>query len=132
MCAACGDKKPIKNDIHGAKLVLDKTTFTYNGKDQRPQSVAIDGHTLEEGKDYSVSWLAKSVNAGKYTVTVTGIGDTGGKATAEYTIGKIANTMKATAKAPKLKAKKLKKKKQTIAPKKVVAVSKANGKIKVK
>lgn len=129
MCTVCGDKKPIKNDIHGAKLVLDKTTFTYNGKDQRPQSVTIDGQTLEEGKDYSVSWPAKSVNAGKYTVTVTGIGDTGGKATAEYTIGKTGGTLQVKAKAPKLKAKKLKKKKQTIALKKAMVVSKANGKL---
>ncbi len=129
MCTVCGDKKPIKNDIHGAKLVLNKTTFTYNGKDQRPQIVTIEGQTLEEGKDYAVSWPAKSVNAGKYTVTVTGIGDTGGKATAEYTIGKTAGTLKVKAKAPKLKAKKLKKKKQTIALKKAMVVSKANGKL---
>ena len=66
---------------------LTKASFTYNGKDQRPKiSQVNESFDLEEDVDYVIDWPETSVNAGTYTVTLTGRGDYTGSVSAEYTI----------------------------------------------
>ena len=62
-------KKTIKN----AKISLNKKSFEYNGKSQKPTVTVKDGSKkLTKGTDYSVSGSRKAVGEG--TLTVKGIG----------------------------------------------------------
>lgn len=74
--------------ITGAKVTLDSTQTTWNGKEQ---SVRVTGVTIGEFNlektNYSVTG-SKGTDAGTYTVTVTGRGNFGDTATAEWTIAK--------------------------------------------
>lgn len=72
--------------IGGADVRLSKTSFTYNGKNQRPEIASIANHTLTEGRDYTVEWPAVSKNAGTYTVKITGAGYYSGETEATYRI----------------------------------------------
>lgn len=54
------------------KVVLDESSYTYNGKARKPGvTVTYKGKELEEDTDYTVSYK-NNVNAGKATVTVVG------------------------------------------------------------
>lgn len=65
----------------------------YNGKEQTVTVVVKVGEKLlEEGKDYEVTDNA-AINAGKYTLTVTGKGNYTGKVTAEWAIEKASVTV---------------------------------------
>lgn len=65
----------------------------YNGKEQTVTVVVKVGEKLlEEGKDYEVTDNA-AINAGKYTLTVTGKGNYTGKVTAEWAIEKADATV---------------------------------------
>jgi hypothetical protein len=72
--------------IGGADVQLSKTSFTYNGKNQRPEIASIANHTLTEGRDYTVEWPAVSKNAGTYTVKITGAGYYSGETETTYRI----------------------------------------------
>ena len=76
--------------IAEATVELSETTFTYNGSAQQPKvtAVTLDEKALTKDTDYTVTYSDKSINAGKYTVTVTGTGNYSGTATATYTINK--------------------------------------------
>ena len=116
--------------IAGAKV--EAAGQTYNGKAQTPApTVTLNGKTLKDGTDYSATYK-DNTNAGTATVTVTGKGNYVGTATGTFTINKAANTLKASAKKATVKFKTVKKKKVTVAAKKVVAVSKAQGKVTYK
>ena len=120
-------------NIQDAEVVLSKTAFTYNGAVQKPEVKTIGGKTLMEGRDYKLSWSDESSkNAGTYSVTITGKGDYTGIAKATYTINKAANPLTVKAKIAKVKAKKLKKKNQTLAVSKVMTVSKGQGPVTYK
>ena len=57
-------------------FALSKSAFTYNGKVRKPTIMSFDGMELAEGIDYTAKWSNKSSkNVGKYTVTITGMGD---------------------------------------------------------
>ncbi|MCR4710573.1 MAG: hypothetical protein K5653_10020 [Clostridiales bacterium] len=74
-------------NIDGWVIGLSKTSFTYNGKVQKPVVKSIWGFPLEEGKDYDLEWSnASSKNAGTYTVKAIGKGRYNGTATGEYKI----------------------------------------------
>ena len=74
-------------NIDGWVIGLSKTSFTYNGKVQKPVVKSIWGFELKEGEDYDLSWSNESSkNAGTYTVQATGKGRYSGVATAEYKI----------------------------------------------
>lgn len=61
--------------LKGAKVVLSKTKYTYNGKVQKPAIKTIGGKTLKAGTDYTVKWSnSKPKSVGPYTVTITGKG----------------------------------------------------------
>lgn len=73
------------------ELKLGQTSFTYNGKEQKPD-IILSNTALVEGTDYSVTYTNSSgeadscINAGKKTVTVAGKGNYQGKLTASYDI----------------------------------------------
>ena len=75
-------------NISDCTVTLSQTTFTYNGQEQRPTvtAVEVDGETLEGGTDYTVTYPESSVNAGEYTITITGTGKYTGTVTVTYTI----------------------------------------------
>lgn len=73
--------------IKGAKVVLSKTSYTYNKKVHKPSVVSIGGKKLKKGTDYTVRYSRTSPkNVGKYTVTVTGKGKYKGTARATFKI----------------------------------------------
>ncbi|MBR4513536.1 MAG: hypothetical protein IKO61_01425 [Lachnospiraceae bacterium] len=67
-------------------IYLSATELEYNGTLRKPQvTVKDDIWILEEDKDYKLKY-ENSVNAGKYKLTVTGMGDYSGSKTFSYTI----------------------------------------------
>ncbi len=76
---------PIGED---AKIDLDSSSFTYNGKEQKPTiTVKKDSFTtLVGGTDYDVTWPADVTTAGAKTVEITFKGNYSGTATTQYTI----------------------------------------------
>lgn len=97
---------------------LKKKTVTYNGKTQKPviKTVKVGKKTLKAGKNFKVVYPKKAVKAGKYTVTIKGIGKYAGytqqitytikkasqKVTAPKTVAVKANKKKAVSKTVKL------------------------------
>lgn len=73
-------------DIASAVVTLG-AALTYNGSVQTKKvaSVVLDGKTLVEGTDYTVSGNT-GTNAGSYTLTITGIGDYEGTVTKPWSI----------------------------------------------
>jgi hypothetical protein len=77
------------NNLRDAVVTAGK--LTYNGRRQAAQiAVTYDGVRLTEGVDYLLSGDLSAVNAGSYTVTVTGLGDYAGTVAKSYTVGKCA------------------------------------------
>ena len=75
-------------DISGASVTLSSTKYTYNGSAKRPGvTVVYFGAYLDKDIDYTVSYK-NNTNAGKATVTITGIGAYSGKITKNFTITK--------------------------------------------
>lgn len=78
----------ISDSIADAQVELSKTSFTYNGKTQKPsvKSVILSGKTLQDGKDYTVQTEAGK-KVGTYHVTIRANGGScTGKTTVSYTI----------------------------------------------
>ena len=128
---------PIANDI--TSITLSPASFTYDGKEKKPQVVSarlINGDPVNS-RMYKVTYVNKDnrmvspVNPGTYYVLLqgTGIYGTGRKA---FTINKVSNTMTAQGKTVKIKASKLKKKKQVIKPTKSFRICNAVGSLKFK
>ena len=83
-------------DISSATVTLNQSSFTYNGQSQRPTvTVTLGDKTLTEGTHYTVTYSGDGINAGTYTVTVTGKGSYTGEATNKpsYTINKATPTL---------------------------------------
>lgn len=70
-----------------AKVKLSKTSYTYNGKAQKPSVTVKDakGATIAKSS-YTVSYASGRKNVGKYTVKVTFKGNYKGTATASFVI----------------------------------------------
>ena len=116
-------------DISGAwvSALSDKT---YNGAPlTQSLTVMMHGGDLKEGKDYTVSYK-NNTNAGTATVTVNGKGGFIGSITKSFQINKAPNSMTAQGKTVKIKASKLKKKKQVIKPTKSLRICNAVGNLK--
>lgn len=78
------NQKPIS--IASAQMRLSKTTFTYNGKAQKPKvTVTYKGKALKNGQDYDVSY-GSNKKAGQGTVKVIGKGSYNGQKTLTFTI----------------------------------------------
>lgn len=112
-------------DIATAEVTLDKTSFNYSGKAQKPAvTVKGEGRELVEGTDYELAF-ANNTKVGTATVTVKALGANTGEQTAEFTIKALANPMKASGKTVKAKAKK----KTVIKASKAFSVTGAKGKV---
>ena len=122
---------PVIIILDGVEVKLSKTSFTYNGKVQKPEVKTIGGAELTEGTDYTAEWSnASSRNAGSYKVTIRGIGNYEGETSAVYKINKAANPLSIKAKTAAVKAKKLKKQAVKLDAAKVINfVNKGKGKL---
>ena len=102
-CETCGiiTDASLINRIESVSL--SKTSYTYNGKTQKPKVVVktSKGKLLTEGKDYTVKYPKGMKNPGTYTVTVTFKGSYSGKKTLTFTIAPKAPTLKVKAGAKK-------------------------------
>ena len=86
---------PEPKSIEGAKVVLSKTAYTYNGKVRKPEILTIGGMTLKAGTDYTVKWpKASPKSVGSYTVTITGTGSYTGVTKATYKINPKGTKLK--------------------------------------
>ena len=125
---------PIFNDISSGSVSIARTSFVYDGVEREPavRSVTVNGKTLSPSH-YSVSYTDQSGhgtiprNAGKYYVVVEGRGIYGGTIKKPFTISKLANPLNAAGKKVKVKAARVKKKKQTVKCAKAMAVSDNQG-----
>ena len=83
-------------DNNSAEATLSKTTFTYNGEEQKPDvTVTYEGKSLTEGTDYTLDWSADCKNAGLKTVTVNFKGNYSGSAQETFVIAKAPLTVTA-------------------------------------
>ena len=75
-----------ETDVSGAVAELSTKTYTYSGSEKKPTvTVALNGKTLTEGKDFSVSYT-DNVNAGKAKVIISGMGNYAGEKELTFTI----------------------------------------------
>lgn len=83
-----------KTDISSATVTLSADSFVYDGTSKVPSvtSATLNGQTLTEGTDYVVV-SSPATNAGDYSLSVNGIGDYSGVATANWTINKATPTI---------------------------------------
>ena len=118
----------ICTDISNASIknITDKT---YTG-DLIKQSLVVEttSRTFKEGTNYTVSYK-NNVNAGTASVTITGKEGLVGSVTKTFKINKAANLMTAQNKTVKVKASKLKNKKQVIKCSKSMGICTAVGKL---
>ncbi len=72
-------------------ISLSKTSYTYNGKVQKPTVTVLDpkGYPLTKGTDYTVTYSDESVDKGTYKVTVKMKGNYSGTKTLTYKINPI-------------------------------------------
>lgn len=77
-----------KNDISSAGIILEKTSYLYDGKPKTPSvTVTLDGKTLVFNTDYTVAYR-NNTDAGTAMITVTGQGSYTGSKTVGFTIVK--------------------------------------------
>ena len=82
-----GDDGTELTAITADQVILDRTTFTYDGNIHKP-AVSIEG--LTKDVDYTVSYESGRKNVGTYDVTVTGKGNYTGTVTKSFRIVKKA------------------------------------------
>ena len=103
--------------IDNAPVVLDLAPLTFTDQPITPVIQTIGGKTLQEGRDYTITYsqngtpIEAPTDAGTYTMTITGKGDFAGSTSMEFTIGKAAGTLNATGNKVKAKSKTVKLKK---------------------
>ena len=87
------------------KVTLSKTTYTYNGKAQKPTVTVKIGTTKLSSSNYTVTYASGRKNVGKYKVTVKLKGNYSGSVSKTFTIKPKATTLsKLTAGTKKLTA----------------------------
>lgn len=87
--------------LSSSALSFSATSFTYNGKVQKPTVTVKDGSTtLKTGTDYTVTWPPGCKNAGSYKVKVSLRGNYTGTLSKTYTIkpkpAKVTLTLSST------------------------------------
>lgn len=83
-----------KISVKKLKIKLSKTTFTYNGKDQKPKVTVTYKGKKVKSENYTVKYSSGRKLPGTYKVTVTFKGDYTGKKTLKYKIELKAPTVK--------------------------------------
>ena len=92
----------VTQSIEGASVVLDKEEYVYDGSEKMPSvSVKLDGKTLTEGSDYTLSYR-NNTNAGTAEVTVKGTGVYSNAVSESFTIRKAEQSLSVPAEAGKL------------------------------
>ncbi len=93
-CSKCGQTLSTKKIASPEKLTLSKTSYTYNGKVQKPSVVVKDrkGKTISPS-NYTLTYT-QSKDVGTYKVKATLKGNYSGSLTGTYTIQPAATTMK--------------------------------------
>lgn len=89
----------IQFDKDAQVVLIGAENLVYSGEEYRPEiSVILEGKTLAEGSDYTVSY-ADNTSAGTATVTVTGIGDyaSAGTATVTFSIAQSGTELEGLA-----------------------------------
>ncbi|MDD6481470.1 MAG: Ig-like domain-containing protein [Lachnospiraceae bacterium] len=83
-------KVELRYNMEKAVIGLDQTTLVYSGEEQGPKitGVTFGNKTLTEGTDYTVTAGSTAKEPDSYTLTITGIGDYSGTATADWAIKK--------------------------------------------
>lgn len=83
-----------ETSIAGADIQLSSTNFVYDGSSHVPNvtAVTLNGQALTLGVDYAVV-AVPATNAGDYVITISGMGDYSGTATANWTISKAQATI---------------------------------------
>lgn len=86
-CTRCGHEQSV-TVYRPKKVGFSKTTFVYNGKNQKPRVTVYDlnGKALKSGTDYRVSYPKTMKKVGIYTVTVKMIGNYSGTFKKTYSI----------------------------------------------
>ncbi len=83
-------------DNNSANVTLSKTTFSYNGQEQKPAvTVTYNGNHLTENTDYTINWPADCKNVGSKTITVNFTGNYSGSAQKTFEIEKAPLTIAA-------------------------------------
>ncbi len=107
---------------------LSKTSFTFNGKVQKPKVVTAEGYSLVKGTDYYVYYSnLNSKNAGQYKVVIDGAWNLQGTKTMTYRIKRAKDPMTARGKTVTIKYKDVRKKNKVIERKSAIAVTKSKG-----
>jgi len=117
-----------------SKIPIDPLpSKTYTGSPHKPDCSKIVHGEVEfrEGVDYTVSYK-NNTNVGTASVIFTGKGRVVGSVTKTFQINKMSNTMTAQGKTVKIKAAKLKKKKQIIKTNNSLRICNAVGNLKFK
>lgn len=125
---------PISTVVEMSKIQINAIpSKTYTGSPHEPDcSKIVNGEVVfREGEDYTVSYM-NNTNAGTASVIFTGMGRVIGSATKTFEISKIPNTMTAQGKTVKIKASKLRKKKQIIKPARSLRICNAVGNLNFK
>ena len=87
-CSVCGETVNTTEICRISKTALSKTSYTYNGKVQKPAVSVKDsaGKALKIGTDYTVEYSGGCQSSGTYTVTVKFKGNYSGKQKLTYRI----------------------------------------------
>lgn len=87
-CTNCDEVVSTTPIYKPTEFKLSTTSYTYNGKVKTPSVTVKDsqGNTLKQDTDYLVSYESGRKNPGRYTVTVTMIGNYSGTKKLEFTI----------------------------------------------
>lgn len=82
--------------ISDCTITLENTSYNYDGTEKTPSVTVANGNSvLVNGLDYSISY-SNHRNAGKATVTISGIGNYTGSVTKNFTISKADQTVTAS------------------------------------
>ncbi len=88
VCTTCGAKEII--DLSGYEVTVASATYTGSVLTPAVTVKDEDGNVLTEGTDYEVGCTETLLNAGSYTLTITGTNDYTGSATATFTINRAS------------------------------------------
>ena len=87
---------PLSIPITGATVTCDSASYTGSAQVAQNIVVTLNGTTLVENTDYTVTQNSGGTNAGTYTVVVTGINNYEGTASGSFVINKVAATLPGT------------------------------------
>lgn len=94
MCFGCGEER-VETIYYPKTISLAQTTYTYNGKAQKPKVTVKDSKgKVIESSNYDVKYASGRKNVGKYAVTLTFKGNYSGSKTVYFEICPKASKVK--------------------------------------